>query len=96
MTTETIKATFTLPDTLTVRQQLKFAAEIGKHAQEGYLIAYWEMGKTVLTNWQCDLIPDPSAVDIDTETDPRITKIIIKAANEVAKWYLDLGNVEKN
>lgn len=93
----TTEATFTLPDTLTVRQQLKFAGQLGRVFEYGgHFTAYWQAGIEFITDWQCDLIPDPTAVNIDTETDPRVTRIIISAANAIADWYLNLGNVEKN
>lgn len=92
----TIEATFTLPDTLTVRQQLRFTERVSMRRIDGYLVGYWEAGVPLITNWQCEIIADPTAVDLDKETDPRVTAIVINAANKISEWYAGLGDVEKN
>lgn len=94
--TEQTGATFTLPDSLTIRQQLKIKQQLLQNFNDGQTLAtWWEIGKGLFTDWKSELVPDPAAVDLDAETDPRVANIVMDAAFAVSNWFAGLGNVEK-
>lgn len=75
---------FEVPDRFTVREQLEFRGRIAGTAGEIALIRYWQAALSIITDWQCELVPDPAALDMDTETDVRIADIVQWTANAVA------------
>lgn len=94
-TNEILEATFSLPDTLTVRQHLAFQSAVGGE-RGNYLAGYWEAGKQYISDWQSDTVADPLAINLDTETNPAVARLILWCANEIAAWYYGLTNIEKN
>ena len=95
---EALGASFTLPKQFTVRQNLTYKGIVGRAKGDDYFIEYWRAGQKLLEDWQSELIPDFAAVDIETETDPRIADTIFWAANTIARHMMTLtsGGVEKN
>ena len=91
-------ARFDMPDTLTVRQQLAIRNRITRAQVRGsdLIPLWWEIGKELMTGWSSDSVPDPTAVDLDTETNPAVANVVWEAALMVADWFHSLGNVEKN
>jgi len=94
--TELLDAKFDLPDSLTVRQQLAIAHKIASTARDSLILAWWEITKTHMTNWQSAAIPDPAVIDLDTDTRREVAEIIFWCANATAGWYTELGELEKN
>lgn len=81
---EELGASFEIADRFTVREQLAFrSALVGARGQSAY-VRYWSAAPSVITNWSCDLIPDPTAVDLDATDDVRIAEVIVWTADTVA------------
>lgn len=98
---------FTLPDKMTVREQIAFRARINNHmrglgseiddegnpieAPETGHLAYWDAGKHILQDWQSEVVADPLKLDIDEETDRRAALIVMWTANIVATHIEVIG-----
>jgi hypothetical protein len=93
---EALGVSFTLPERITVRLQLKYNSEAvfawGKERFE----RYWLAAQTIIQDWKCDLIPKPDELNLDEVFDPKIAEIITWTAWEV-KMYMDkLDQTPKN
>ena len=94
---EVLGLSFTLPESLTVRQQLAFRERLFTSIGELDMYSrYWEAARPLIEDWDCELVPDPTAVDLDTETDGRIADIVNWVANMVAGHMNALDDVPKN
>lgn len=83
---------FTVPDKLTVRKQLEYFS-----AGAGLPIAlrHWEGAKVVIETWESPLFPDYKA-DIEKETNPAVTSLIIQVGRDVITFMNSLDDVPKN
>ena len=93
---EELGVSFSLPERFTVRENLNFRGHLGRVASDSAFIRYWVAALPIIEDWQCALIPDPAALDMDTETDARIADIVQWTANSVAGHMLALVAPEKN
>ena len=94
-TNERLGASFSLPDRVTVRQQLGYYSEAGLARGAELWLRLWMGARNIVADWKCEIFPDPLA-DLDDITDPRVTEIVIWAALET-KTYMDaLDTVPKN
>jgi hypothetical protein len=92
---EKLGARFTVPDRLTVRQQLAYyGARQFDSGSEAY-VAHWRASVPLLGDWNCPLLPDPAKADLDQLTDPQVTQLIMWAANGVAGHVLRLETIPK-
>jgi hypothetical protein len=84
--------TFTIPDKITVRQQLEYFS-----AGAGLPLAlrHWEGAKTLVQKWECAELPDYT-VDLDSITDPKATTFIIWAGIQVMQFVNALDSIPKN
>lgn len=91
---EALGVSFSLPDKLTVRQQLAFRQRLA--ASDGDLYSRYFMASVpLIEDWQCELVPVVADVDLDTETRTSVADIVQWMANEVAIYFTDLGTVPK-
>ena len=86
---------FALPDTLTVRQQLLWRGGIALSGGSVF-IRGWEGAKHLVEDWECEMIPDPLAFNLDDETDPAYADIVQYVANATYGHINDLEAVPKN
>lgn len=87
---------FSLPERVTVRQQLGYISEAGLARGRDLFERYWYGARNLVQNWQCELIPDPMILDLDKATDPKIAMIVTWVGIEV-KGYMDrLDTLPKN
>jgi hypothetical protein len=93
---ERLGVSFTLPDAPTVRQQLAFRSEMFLSAGGRMYERMWEAAQSMLSDWECERMPNPRAVDLDEETDAKIADIIFFVGNTVAEHLADIGAVPKN
>jgi hypothetical protein len=75
-TNEKLGCSFELPDRPTVRQQLKLFSDLRIWIEDPPLIRYWEAGKQFVTDWQCEVVPDLQAANLDEMTNPKQTNVI--------------------
>lgn len=89
---------FTLPDTLTVEQQLKFRGALAMSGRAGQMlfIRMWEAAQDMLVNWQCKVIPNPAKFDIKKETSVEAVEIIQWVANTASDHVATIGAIPKN
>ena len=85
-------ARFVVPDRVTVRQQLAYFSA-GLNAPP--LERFWVAAVPLITEWECELFPDPAA-SIDDVSDPRITQILTWAGIEVKRHIDALEVIPKN
>ena len=81
---EALGVSFELPERMSVRKQLEFRSRIANARGESSYTRFWEAAAVIVDKWQCELIPDPAALDLDTADDPRVADIVQWAANTVA------------
>jgi hypothetical protein len=94
---EMLGLTFTLPEQLTVREQLTFRERLFLSADDTDMYSrYWDAALPLVEDWQCEIVPDPQAVDLDAETDRRVADIVNWFANTVAGHMNEMDDVPKN
>lgn len=86
---------FRLPERISVGKQLDFREAVFL-SPGGIYQSYWAGAQTIIEDWQCDLIPDMAALDIDEVYDKRITNIVNWVANTVAGHMDALEDVAPN
>jgi hypothetical protein len=85
-----------IPDKPTVRQQLAYFSAARPLADDVDWLKLWQGAIGLSEVWSCELIPNPAELDLDKETDPKITEVIAWAASNVRKYMLKLGEIPKN
>lgn len=93
---EALGVKFSIPDAIPVRHQLLFRGGVWGRKGSDNFIRFWEGAKELVQNWECELIPDPQALDMDQETNPRIADIVQYVGITTAGHITDLGAVPKN
>ena len=88
-------ASFEVPDNPTVFQILEFDSKQYELEHLPALVRLWEMSKTLITEWECEALPELDA-DLGEETDPRAARVIEWASNLVANHRRSLDLVPKN
>lgn len=91
-----LKTSFTVPDALTVRQQMIYRGAIGARAGQEIFIRAWEAGQPLIEDWQSEIVPDLKTFDLDTATDPRAATLAQWAGIEIMNHVLTLEHVAKN
>ena len=86
---------FVIPDTITVREQLRYYSAMTIPYGKEMFIRYWEGAKVLVTEWECELFPDKN-VDLDTVTDANIPAILIWAGMTVKNHIDSMANAPKN
>jgi hypothetical protein len=86
---------FTVPDKITVRQQLAyFSAATGLDPSKR-LERNWSGAKTLIEEWECELIPDKD-VNLDELYSLEETNIVIWVGNKVYAHMVSLEETPKN
>ena len=94
-TNEELALSFDVWERPTVREQLRYKSLVAFTSKEEMFERYWNGAKTLVTGWQCDLVPSLDA-DLDELTDPAAADVIVLASNFVASHLANLETVEKN
>lgn len=92
---ETEGCSFTIPDTLTVRQQLRYSGTVILYDVHDNLIRLWDGAKMLIEDWECEVIPDYEALDIEKETDPEIARIVAQVGLFAWGHMESLKGIEK-
>ena len=87
-------ARFTVPDKITVRQQLQYFSEARVPGQPLFE-RFWLGARPLIIDWQCEIMPDKN-IDLETITDPDVTQVIIWAGIQVKTHIDSLENIAKN
>lgn len=89
---------FTLPDNPTVGQQLRYRGRVfatGYFTEDVYL-RMWLGFLGLYSDWESESVPDPKAVDLETETDPAVADVVQWVGNVTARHMNTLEAVPKN
>ena len=89
------KTSFTVPDTLTVRQQLTFRGAAALAGGDMF-VRFWAASKTIIENWESEIIPDMNDYDIDEASDPLAADVIQWTGTLISGHIAKLGTVPKN
>lgn len=89
------KCKFTIPEKITVRQQLEYFSAIGGVWDKNTLTRWWIGATQLIQAWECKTMPDFN-VDIDEVSDPAITDIIVWAGTAVRGHINSLDEIPKN
>lgn len=87
--------TFTVPDKITVKQQLEYFSAAGGSAGNEYWFRLWQAAKTLIQDWQCEIMPDIDT-DLETVTDPQISGVVVWAGVKVSEHINSLQAISKN
>ncbi len=94
---EDLGLSFGLPVDMTVRERLQYRERLFLTIDTADMYSrYWDAVQPLLADWTCEIMPDPAAVDLDVETDPRMVEIVVFVANTVAGHMHDVEEVPKN
>ena len=86
---------FTLPDSITVRDQLHYFGVIAESLTLDTYERYWEAAKLLIENWECKKLPNIHT-NLGETNDPKITTIVLWAGTQVLTHMSELGTVSKN
>ena len=86
---------FSVPDKVTVRQQLAFYSEAARASGDELFERMWLGARTVIQDWKCTAMPDLNA-NIDELTDPDAAGAIVWASMRVKEHMDGLENIPKN
>ena len=92
---EKLGCSFSLPDALTVRQQLSFWDRFFNGEGECNAVRNWEAGKSLITNWQCEDMPDANA-SLDEMTGVKQARIVTWAGQQVSNMIMGLEEPAPN
>lgn len=88
---------FTLPTSLTAREHLRFRERLFvTMGDEDTYSRYWQAALPLIEDWECELVPDPEAVDLDTETRREAADLIFYVSTTVAGHMHTMDDVPKN
>jgi hypothetical protein len=95
ITIEEFGLRFTTPENPTVAEIMLYDSKRVDMANTPIYLGMWEMAKTLIQEWECELMPDYK-VELNKITDLRIARLVEQAGNAVLAWRLSLDKVSKN
>lgn len=93
---EAMAVSFEIAERFTVREQLAYRAAVVAAVGETGYVRYWQAAQTIITDWTCELVPDPAALNLDEVYDVAIADLIQWTANTVAGHMIGLETPPKN
>jgi hypothetical protein len=92
---EQLGCSFSLPDELTIRQQLLLRTRVFRDESEDAYSQWWAGILPLIEDWQCEEIPDPVAFDLDDSGTWQQGNIVQWVSNMAAGYVIELGEVPK-
>jgi hypothetical protein len=92
---EALGVSFSLPDELTIRQQLELRTRVFQDESDDAYSRWWAGILPLIEDWQCEDIPDPAALDLDAPGTWQEGHIVQWVSNMAAGYVTDLGTVPK-
>lgn len=86
---------FTLPDRITVRDQLHYFSVMSDGVTLETMERYWEAAKVLIENWECKKLPNIET-DLGSVFDDKITAVVLWSGAQVMNYMSGLGTVPKN
>ena len=87
---------FSIPKRVTVRQQSLYIGAVTMASSEEWLVKRWEAARTLIKEWECDIVKSLDDFDIDNLYDPKITNVMQFVALSVMGHMNKLDDTEKN
>ena len=94
-TNDEFSADFTVPDRLTVRQQVQYYAAVAFSEKKEFVEQSFEGAKLLIEDWHCTRIPDLN-ISLDTLTDPTDAAIVLWVQKIVRDHVAGLKDLPKN
>jgi hypothetical protein len=91
-TNEKLGCSFTLPDKVTVRQQLRYYAAVTTERDEPTQVQMWAGVGVLAEDWKCEALPDPKT-SMDDMTNPVQARIVAWAGLAVFRHVDSLEDV---
>jgi len=88
------KAHFGLPAHPDIEWQLIYYSKFTEVRNEPLFIRLWHSAQSLIREWECPLLPNPS-VDLKSITDPAVTTIIMWAGTKVSEYVNGLDALPK-
>ena len=92
---EVLDISFSVPDALTVRKQLRYHSLSGYRGDGGRLEDLWKGALELIEDWKCPLVADPKALDPAQGTDPGVATVMIWTGSTVWQHVNQLEAVPK-
>ena len=92
---EILDVSFSVPDALTVRKQLRYHSLSGYRGDGGRFGDLWNAALELVEAWKCPLVPDPRALNPDQSTDPNVATVMIWTGSTVWRHVALLEAVPK-
>lgn len=92
---ETLNLRFTIPDKITVRQQLAFLSEASSVRNADLMDNLWKASKPLIQEWECEHLPDKD-VNLDDIYSPRAADVITWASLQVRNYMQRMDEIPKN
>ena len=87
---------FTIPDVITVRQQLAFFSASLVSGSPEYHEQLWNGAQPLIQEWECPALPD-RRIDLGSTSSPDVTKVILWAGAQVRNFLNEkVFSVPKN
>ena len=86
---------FTIPDKITVRQQLAYFSIVTSVGVSERLEGNWEGARSLIDEWECELIPDKD-VSLDELHNIDQTNLLIWVGTQAIKHMNSLEETPKN
>jgi hypothetical protein len=93
---EKLETSFALPEVITVRMQMAYFSQIARSSGDELFFRLWRGATALVRDWQSKIIPDPEKLDLDSETNPQATELIIWAGLRVQERMNSLEQIPKN
>jgi len=90
-----LSARFTVPDKLTVRQQLQYYSTVAFSDKKDMVERSFEGAKLLIDEWHCDLLPSLDD-SLDEVTNPLVADVILWATRKVREHVSQLRELPKN
>jgi len=93
---EPTQVIFEVPDVVTVRHQLLYSWAISESNEDfDTVLRWWQGALIVLDNWKCELVPDPTKLDMDKVTDPAVAELVTWVGVQVRQHMMSLDTIKK-
>ncbi len=86
---------FSIKDTVTVRDQLRYSGLVAFTTNAERILTLWDAAQPLITAWECELIPDLETYNMDEETNPKQAEIIAWVGTKVWSHMNGLEEIPK-
>jgi hypothetical protein len=92
---ELLNTRFTIPDRITVRQQLAFISEASSPRTKDLMENLWTATRLLILEWECPHLPDRDT-NLDSIDSPKAADVILWASLQVRNYIQRMDEIPKN